>query len=204
MFYRISGLVVRSPLSLRRAGPEEREVVLASRSSFPPAHPSTRGVIELMAGVEFPGARVLDLGCGSGVLGLCALALGAAWVVGCDIFLKPLRETAKNLRANPSLGPFYLFKGSTEALNARFDVILANLPLPVQAQKVKEYPRLLAPSGRLIVAGFYDVERPGLEADLGAGGFRILHRTFMEDSAQALADGGSSTWAALSAILGGA
>ncbi len=203
MFYRISRLVVRSPMSLRRARPEEREVVLVSRSSFPPAHPSTRGVIELMAGVGFPGARVLDLGCGSGVLGLCALALGAAAVVGCDIFLKPLRETAKNLRANPLLGPFYLFKGSTEAIDGRFDVILANLPLPVQAEKAKGYPRLLAPSGRLILSGFSDADRPGLEADLAAGGFKILHRTFMEDSAQALAGGGSSTWAALSAILGG-
>ena len=101
MFYRISPLVVRSPRSLRRPSPREREVVLAARYGFPPAHPSTRGAVELMVKAGVEGASVLDLGCGTGVLGLCALALGAKLAVGCDILNTPIDAARKNMEANP-------------------------------------------------------------------------------------------------------
>jgi ribosomal protein L11 methyltransferase len=201
MFYRISPLVVRSPRSLRRPSPDEREVVLAARYGFPPGHPSTRGSIDLMVKAGIKGATVLDLGCGTGVLGLCALALGARLAVGCDILNTPIDAAKKNIGANPELRQFLLFKGSSEALSCRFDTILANLPRDVQDGKLTEYPRLLRPGGRLIMSGFSDADLVPLAAGIARLGFFIEERTFLEDSALAIAGGGSSTWAALSALL---
>ena len=62
-------------------------------------HPSTRLLVEELVGRIRGGERVLDVGCGSGVLGLCALGLGASRVVAVDITADAIEATRRNASA---------------------------------------------------------------------------------------------------------
>jgi len=63
------------------------------------SHPSTRVVLEMMPGI-IPGRPVVDVGCGSGILSLCASAMGSAEVYGIDISSEALQHAEENRRFN--------------------------------------------------------------------------------------------------------
>ncbi len=90
-------------------------------------HPSTRLLIEELASRITGGERVLDVGCGSGVLGLCALRLGASSLLGVDVEAPAIEAT----RRNAALNGFELQVDTTHAtldqIEGAFDVVVANI-----------------------------------------------------------------------------
>ncbi len=145
------------------------------------SHESTQLALVLLEDLPVAGRSVLDVGAGSGILGLAARALGARWVVGFDIDVEATviaHQTAAEQR--PSL-PVSLFAGSVEALRLRpaFDLVLANL-IPAEAQPLLPGLRaLLAAEGLLVLAGLMEDQRAGSEAELAANGFvveRLMER----------------------------
>ena len=117
MFYRLSPeLVLRSPWRPYRPRPGERVLVLAAASTFPPGHPTTRLCLELLAETlaEAPGPRLLDVGCGSGVLLLAGVAAGARVGVGLDLSGRAVTTTRNNARANGLAAAVQVVRGSTE------------------------------------------------------------------------------------------
>ncbi|MCL4501380.1 MAG: 50S ribosomal protein L11 methyltransferase [Deltaproteobacteria bacterium] len=156
--YRLSPrLVLRTRLPQQtEAG--EQVLTVQSNDAFPPGHPSTRLCLDLLreALEEAPANRLLDVGCGAGVLSLAAAALGVPQVVAIDLALAAARATRENARQNGLAGSILAVQGSTEAIGVPFDLVLANLPWEVQLDKVKELDRLAAAAGHLILAGFRD------------------------------------------------
>jgi len=142
----------------RRAEGPPKRLTLNVGGAFPPTHPTTRLCLELLREVLTGGpvCRLLDLGCGAGVLGLAAAALGVPLVVAVDIAEQAVRATLMNARRNGLTDSLLIAQGSTECLKTCFDLIAANLPLDLQMDKTKELDRLAAPSGSLILSGFRD------------------------------------------------
>lgn len=119
------------------------------------SHPSTRLVLEWLARELAPGARVLDYGCGSGILAIAAAKLGAARVDAADLDPDALAVTGANARANHAgIGVFAPGRLPPGA----YDVVLANIlaqPLIVLA------PLLAARTqagGRIALSGILEAQ----------------------------------------------
>jgi len=88
------------------------------------SHPTTRLCLEWLCNAVQPGDRVLDYGCGSGILGIAAARLGAADVLGVDIDDKALEAARDNADRN---GVALRLQHSRQPLDATFDVVVANI-----------------------------------------------------------------------------
>lgn len=118
-------------------------------------HATTALALEWLDGLELAGRRMLDFGCGSGILSIAALLLGARAVTGCDIDAQALTATRRNAQRNgvddrltttPDAG--------TPAGN--FDVVVANV---VSGTLIRCAPAIadhLAPGGRLLLSGILE------------------------------------------------
>lgn len=128
---RVTGLVVRAPWHPPDPDPAAvTEVVIDPGPTFGHGgHPTTRLVLAELAGLVRPGASVLDVGCGSGVLAVAAAALGAGRVVAVDTDPAAVAATGDNARANGVEVDARV--GTVGAGLGRFDLVLANLLAPV-------------------------------------------------------------------------
>jgi ribosomal protein L11 methyltransferase len=112
-------------------------------------HPTTRMCLRWIAAHAPRGQRVLDYGCGSGILAIGAAKFGAEPVVAVDIDPAAVESTRLNAEANGAS----LHTGLPETAEGHFDVVLANIlatPLKVLAPLLCER---LKPGGRLVLAG---------------------------------------------------
>jgi ribosomal protein L11 methyltransferase len=199
MFYRLTpNLVLRSPWRPYPARPGERVLTCWGSGVFPPGHPTTRLCLDLLQEVmaAAPGERLLDLGCGSGVLALAGAALGATLCVGVDLSRQAALISRDNARKNGLGTAVLVVQGSTQCLRGPFELILANLPWEVQLEKVAELSRLAPPSGRLILSGFRDTQEDELWRLYQSEGWRRSRRLYRDEWTLELPPEKSFTWAA--------
>jgi len=143
-------------------------------------HQSTRLCLELAEKVVTGGQRVLDLGCGSGILAIAALLLGANTALGVDIDEVAVRTATENAQLNNVGGRAFFRKGNlAEHIDGSYDIIFANIIADVILRLLPEIPRVLAPKGVLIVSGILSERAGEIEAALGVSGLRA--HTKLED-----------------------
>ena len=118
-------------------------------------HPSTALCLEWLAKTDLAGKTVLDYGCGSGLLAIAALKLGAAHATAVDLDPQALLATRENAQQNAVADCLRILE--PEQLNTgAFDVVLANI---LAKPLIELAPRLcgfLKPGGRLVLAGLLD------------------------------------------------
>jgi ribosomal protein L11 methyltransferase len=117
-------------------------------------HPSTALLLDELAARVSGGERVLDVGCGSGVLGLCALRLGASSAVGIDIEPQAIEATRRNAAANGLEERMEAASTLLQDVSGDFDVVVANVGRAALVQLAAELAKRVAPSGWLGVSGF--------------------------------------------------
>jgi ribosomal protein L11 methyltransferase len=138
-------------------------------------HPTTRGCLELLQQRAPMPERVLDVGTGSGILGLAALCLGAERVVGYDTDPLAIEASRANAEANGVGAGFEPRLGTLPPTgDERFPLVLANL---VASVLVELAPRLAAhtePGGSLIASGVIESRSGEVEAALTGAGFGVI------------------------------
>jgi ribosomal protein L11 methyltransferase len=129
------------------------------------AHPSTRLVLEELMARLGGGEQVLDVGCGSGVLGLAALRLGASRAVGVDIEAPAIETTRRNAALNglarqmeATLAPLGDVDGGD--VDGAFDVVVANIGRAALVELAPGLVRRVSPTGWLAVSGFSPAQCP--------------------------------------------
>lgn len=154
------------------------------------AHPSTQMVMEAMEQALAPGARCLDLGSGSGILSITALALGAEKAVGVDIDPKAEDIARENAAYNGFAPPgFTALTGNVtedHALMAslageKWDVVLVNIVADVIIGLAPVLPRLLGEGTLLICSGILDTRLGDVTAALAAQGIAVTAARERED-----------------------
>jgi ribosomal protein L11 methyltransferase len=155
-------------------------------------HPTTRlclsGIEALADRGVLAGARVLDVGCGSGILAIAALKLGAAWATGLDIDPIAVEATHANARRNALARRVRVHVDSVPSGEPVFDVVLANLIAGLLVPMAPALRAELRPAGTLIASGIFVDREEEVARSFVAAGLEIAGRTSEGD------------WVALEAI----
>lgn len=121
-------------------------------------HETTRMMIGAMLQLSLRGKRVLDCGCGTGILGIAALKLGAEAVVGFDIDEWSVENTQHNAAIN-EVDNIEVFHGDAHVLShvsGVFDVVLANINRNILLNDMPTYLEIMNAGSVLIISGFYE------------------------------------------------
>lgn len=121
-------------------------------------HETTRMMIGAMLQLSLKGKRVLDCGCGTGILGIAALKLGAEAVVGFDIDEWSVENTQHNAAINV-VDNIEVFHGDAHVLShvsGVFDVVLANINRNILLNDMPTYLEIMNAGSVLIISGFYE------------------------------------------------
>ena len=147
--------------------------VPAARAFGTGSHESTRLAVRLLLSERLTGARVLDVGCGTGTLAFVAALEGAARVVAFDLDPDAAFATREQARAN-DIPRVATFAGPLDALgvDTRFDVIVANMIHEEIAPLLLALRSRLAQGGRLLCSGQLVERREEFENLLRRRGFR--------------------------------
>ncbi|MET0773394.1 MAG: 50S ribosomal protein L11 methyltransferase [Candidatus Limnocylindrales bacterium] len=180
-------LVIRPTWRRHRAAADDVVLALDPGMAFGTGlHPTTR---LCLAGIErwadeglLDGARVLDVGCGSGILAIAAARLGARSVHGVDTDPIAVDETLANARRNRVARRVSAVRGSVPlgggrgAAQGPFDLVLANLIASLLTDLAEPLASSVALGGRMLASGiFIDREAQVAEA-FRAAGLRIVRR----------------------------
>lgn len=155
--------VVRAPFHTNY--PEARtEVIIQPKMAFGTGnHETTALMIAYLLERELTGQEVLDMGAGSGILGILALKCGAKCLTAIDIDEWAYQNILENATLN-GVEVACAMQGDARDLAGRgpFDLVLANITRNVLLEDMPEYVRVLKSGGRLVLSGFYEEDVPSL------------------------------------------
>jgi ribosomal protein L11 methyltransferase len=150
------------------------EIIIEPKMSFGTAHHETTAMmIEMMMESEFTGRKVLDMGCGTGILAIFARKLGADHVVAVDNDEWCFQNSLENIGRNKT-DMIRVLCGDVKIIDdTGYDIILANINRNVLLENLKDYSRLMA-CGELLLSGFYKEDVPVIIDKAEKNDFKFL------------------------------
>ncbi|HYT68121.1 MAG TPA: 50S ribosomal protein L11 methyltransferase [Vicinamibacterales bacterium] len=149
------GLIVAPPWDVPRGGSTPVIIIEPSTGFGTGHHATTRLCLLMLQQLELRGARVLDVGTGSGVLALAAWKLGAGDVVAVDNDPDALDNARNNIARNGAAAGIDIIRDDVDTLRIqRADIVLANLTGAVLVRYAAELQSLVVDGGYLILSGF--------------------------------------------------
>jgi ribosomal protein L11 methyltransferase len=146
-------------------------------------HPTTRLCLVALEerAARAPLGRTLDVGCGSGILSIAAVKLGAGRVLGVDIDPIAIEATLANARHNRVGRRIRAREGSIPTDEGPFDTVLANLIAGILIELAPNLAAELVPGGTLITSGIFIDRELAVREALEAAGFLLTGRRHESD-----------------------
>ena len=116
-------------------------------------HPTTMASLLMIEKYVKPGDVVIDVGCGSGVLGIGALRLGAVRAIGMDINPSCVAVSQENARLNHVDDRWTVTTEPVAVIGFPADIVVANILAPALIELSNELKRLTKPDGLLVISG---------------------------------------------------
>jgi ribosomal protein L11 methyltransferase len=151
-------------------------------------HPTTQLCLELLEKYARPGQDVIDVGCGSGILSIAALKLGARRALAVDIDEAAVQASNDNARANDVLAGLQAGTGSVdEILSGGFAfqqaaLVLANILASILIRLFEDgLGKLVSKDGILILSGILEEQADSVIQAAQASGFKLIEKRQMGD-----------------------
>jgi len=175
---RIGRVVVVPSWMVEPLAPDEVPIILDPGMAFGTGlHPTTRGCLMLLQETQPMPPSVLDVGCGSGILALAALRLGAERAVAIDTDPLAVDATRANAERNGLAVRVDVSTGSLAApAGERFGLVLANLVAAVLVALAEPLADHLAADGTLLAAGIIEPRAAEVRTALESVGLRVVER----------------------------
>lgn len=151
-------------------------------------HPTTKMCLQAVEEFAGPGKRALDIGCGSGILGIAAAVLGSKQVTAADVDPKAPDIVRDNAALNGVEDHFTVFVGDVIAdsrlrkkLGGDYDLVLANIVADVIIPLAPHVHEFLAPDGVFVCSGIIDGREDDVAAALRDAGWQILRHDHLDE-----------------------
>lgn len=140
------------------------------------SHPTTKLCLETLEKYIDKNSTVLDIGCGSGILSIAALLLGAKSAFGVDIDKLAVKTAIENAKENGFVSPaFDAVNGNlSDRVNAKYNVIVANIVADIIMQFNEEVAEYLEDGGIYITGGIIDIRKDEVIRSFEQNGFEIV------------------------------
>lgn len=152
------------------------------------SHPTTQLCLALLEKYVQPGRPVIDVGCGSGILSIGAIKMGASAALAVDIDAASVRATDENAAANGVGDQITAATGSVaEILQGQYFIrqaplVLANILTPTLVRLFNEdMAKLITPGGVILLSGILIEQATEVEVEAGSHGLRLLERMVIGD-----------------------
>ena len=134
----------------------EHEIIVQPRMAFGTGHhPTTSQVMEAMLNIDFQNKSLLDMGCGTGILAILGMQLGAISAYAIDNDPNSVENSIENAQRN-GYPQIEVALGSSELLEGKsYDIILANINRNIILNDLEKYATALNSGGLLITSGYY-------------------------------------------------
>lgn len=145
-------------------------------------HPTTQMCLVVLEEVMQPGAEVLDLGAGSGILAIAAARLGAGRVIAVDNDPVAVRTARENVVTNGVQGNVSVICGSLQEASGSYDLVVVNILARVIVEMMqKGLAKLVSPGGTLVAAGVLSDQESEVVTALEQGGLTLVERRQIDD-----------------------
>ena len=156
--------LVRAPFHTEYE-PAEFELVIEPKMAFGTGnHETTTLVAEQILNMDLFEKTVLDMGCGTGILGMLASLKGAKSVTAIDIDTWSFESTVENARLNNILNLEAKLGDASLLGKETFEIIFANIHKNVIVNDLPVYESVLQSGGKLYLSGFYSHDMPDVKA----------------------------------------
>lgn len=156
--------VIHDTMHLPENTGDMMDIVIDAKQAFGTGnHETTRMIVKTLFETEIKGNRILDCGCGTGILSIVAAKLGADHVTGFDIDEWSVRNTDHNAELNGVKSDIEVLLGDAHVLthiSGIFNIIIANINRNILLNDLPYYKEVLASDGTLILSGFYEEDVP--------------------------------------------
>ena len=136
-------------------------------------HETTHMMIQHLINLDLTNKKVLDMGCGTGILAIFAEMKGAKDIEAIDIDNWCYQNSLENIARN-NCNRIAVFEGDASLLlNKKYDLIIANINRNILLHDMSTYIDCLNPNGMLLLSGFYQEDIPIIDAEVSKYDLKI-------------------------------
>ena len=151
------------------------DIIIDPRMAFGTGHHETTFMmVESMRELKFESKRVLDYGCGTGILAILASKMGAGHVIAIDNDLNAYENCKVNVEVNDVTNVECKLSDLHSGVFDPFDIILANINLNVLKNNVSQLANNLVKDGILLISGILESDKDSIENTFEPAGFKSI------------------------------
>jgi len=128
------------------------------------------------------GQKVLDIGCGSGILAIASVLLGADFAVGVDIDAQSVKTAKENAEINNLADKTEFFVGDlADKVSGKYNIVCANIVADVIIRLLPDVGHFMEEDGILIISGIIDIRKEDVLSAIKQNGFTIIEEAYREN-----------------------